>query len=57
MKSELHSEEGADFQLGKGAQICILGKPEMDILSKAQMTMSRSRAAGQGMGAKEGEVC
>lgn len=57
VKFELHSQKGADFQLGKGPQKGILGKPEMDTLSKAQTTVSRRWAAGQEMGAKEGEVC
>lgn len=43
-KFELHSQEGAHFGLGKEAQKHILGKPEMDTLSKTQMTVGRREA-------------
>lgn len=44
IKFELHSQEGADFWLDKEAQKHILGKPEIDTLSKAQMTVGRREA-------------
>lgn len=44
IKFEPHSQEGANFWSDKEAQKHVLGKPEMNTLSKAQMRVGKREA-------------